>query len=315
MTAGDARGLVFDIQHFAVHDGPGIRTLVFLAGCPLRCAWCCNPESQVAGYALRHAASRCTQCLSCVDACTASGVAAGEHGPVFRRDRCAVCDDPACARACVAEAIGIQGEWLTAREAFERVAADEAFYRNSGGGVTLSGGEPLLQHRFAHELLTLCREASIHTALETCGHAPQDVLLGVEPLVDLFLFDLKAASASLHTQLVGVGNALILDNFRALARQAPGRVHVRIPVIPGLTDSDDNADALGAIVSGAGLSKVELRPYHGMGADKYAELGREYSLSRLPDFPSAVVVKRFARCLHGHGVASFVGEEEVEGAW
>src|SRR5512139_2686391 len=164
-------GLVFDIQHFSVHDGPGIRTTVFLKGCPLRCTWCCNPESQASHPELRRRLARCRQCLACVKACGRGGVEPLEGRPRFVRKVCETCDDFGCTKACPQRALSASGRSMTVTEVIEAVMADEAFFRNSGGGVTVSGGEPFLQPRFLAELLAGLGSAGIRTAVETCGYA------------------------------------------------------------------------------------------------------------------------------------------------
>lgn len=270
-----APGRLFDLQHYSVHDGPGIRTVVFLKGCPLRCLWCSNPESQDARPQLRHFMARCRACLECRSACPAGAVTAeeGRRAPRFDRARCEACGDWRCVEACPNEALAIAGYSMAAEAVADRVAADVDFYRNSGGGVTFSGGEPLAQPGFLADLLRACRARGVHTAVETCGHAPAEVLDAVEPLVDLFLFDLKAADDALHRRLTGAGNALVLGNLRRLCERAPGKVLPRLPLIPGLNDGAEALAAMADLLASLGLRHVELVPHHPLGRAKYAELG------------------------------------------
>jgi pyruvate formate lyase activating enzyme len=282
------RGIVFDIQHYAVHDGPGIRTLVFLKGCPLGCVWCCNPESQSAQPELRRLASRCQACLRCAGVCPVTAVREEDGSVVFDRAACARCRERACVDACCSQALSVAGTWMDVETVVARVAADEEFYENSGGGVTFSGGEPFAQHEFLHALLSACRGRGIQTAVETCGHVATHVLLEAEPLVDLFLFDLKLAEGARHRLLTGVDNRLILDNLAALARRSAARISLRVPLIPGLTDDEANLSAIAVIAAKHGLDVVYLQPYHPLGRDKYEQFGRPVPPEVLPLLPGAV---------------------------
>ena len=271
------QGRVFDIQHYAVHDGPGIRTLVFLKGCPLRCPWCCNPESQSFAPELRHTAPTCRACYACEKACPKGAVRAEDGMPRFHREGCAACGAP-CVDACPQGALAMVGEWMTTDRVMVAVAADKAFYDNSAGGVTFSGGEPFAQPAFLEELLDRSKLLGIHTAVETCGHVDPRVLARCVPLVDLFLYDLKVMDCGRHQSLTGVPNSVILENLRALAAKVPGKIVVRVPVVPGCTDNVANLEAIAAFLRSLGITKVELMPYHPLGVAKYAFFGRDYPL-------------------------------------
>jgi len=273
------KGLVFDIQHYAVHDGPGIRTTVFLKGCPLKCLWCCNPESQAFGPELRHVRARCQTCYSCAMACPSGAVQKGPDGPAFWRQACRECGARLCLEACARSALATVGQVVTAEDVTARIAADVPFYRNSGGGVTFSGGEPFVQPEFLRELLECCRSLGIHTAVETCGLVPSQTLIELEPLVGLFLYDLKVMDSDKHVAFTGNSNETILANLRALAEKARSRITVRVPLVPGCTDSAENIQAIADLMSELELPKAELMPYHELGRDKYAGLGREYPLT------------------------------------
>jgi pyruvate formate lyase activating enzyme len=268
------RGLVFNLQDYAVHDGPGIRTLVFLKGCPLRCAWCCNPESQNQLPELRHLGSRCRACFRCVQACPNHAARRMTDAPLFDRALCATCLEHACVDACCHDALSVTGELIDAGDVVAQVARNEAFFRNSGGGVTFSGGEPFFQAPFLLEALALCREKGIATAVETCGYARPADLLAAEPLVDLFLFDVKLVDPEEHRRATGSSNELILANLRRLAERAPGRVIIRVPLIPGYTDSFRNLRAIASLAVELGVAEVDLEPYHAMGCAKYTQTGR-----------------------------------------
>jgi pyruvate formate lyase activating enzyme len=277
-----ATGLVFQIERFAVHDGPGIRVAVFLKGCPLRCWWCHSPESQRATPELLLKTDRCIVCGSCVPACTHDAIAAVDDGYTTSRHRCAACGD--CTDLCPTGARTIVGREMTVPELMAEIDKDRVFVEQSGGGVTFSGGEPLMQPAFLAEALAACRAAGLHVAVETSGYAPwsaMQVVLGA----DLLFFDLKAADDDVHHRVTGVSNRRILDNFRRLSREHPA-VRPRIPLIPGINDDGADLDALGRIVAAAGLHEVDLLPYHTAGEAKYGRLGRPYPLGHVAP-PSA----------------------------
>jgi pyruvate formate lyase activating enzyme len=283
-----ASGIVFDIQHYAVHDGPGIRTLVFLKGCPLSCSWCCNPESQSPLPVLRRFALRCQACRRCAGVCWRGAVRTDGASVFFDRDRCALCRDMPCVAACSSQALVVSGGAMDADTVMTRVVADREFYRNSGGGVTFSGGEPFAQGDFLAGLLARCRGQRIHTAVETCGYVETGMLLAAEPLVDLFLFDLKLAAGERHRLHTGVDNTLILGNLAALAHRSAARVVLRVPLIPGINDDRDNLSAIAAIALGLGLAAIQVLPYHPLGRDKCREVGMPAPPEVAPPHPSAV---------------------------
>jgi pyruvate formate lyase activating enzyme len=270
-----ATGFIFLVERFAVHDGPGIRVAVFLKGCPLRCWWCHSPESQRVTPELFLKTDRCIVCGSCVPACTHDAIAEVDGGYTTSRERCAACGD--CTDLCPTGARTIVGREMTVPDLLAEIDKDRVFVDRSGGGVTFSGGEPLMQPAFLAEALEACRAAGLHTAIETSGYAPwsaMQVVLGA----DLVFFDLKAADDDMHHRVTGVSNRRILDNFRRLTRAHPD-VRPRIPLIPGINDDDANLDALGQIVASAGLHDVDVLPYHTAGEAKYGRLGRPYPLA------------------------------------
>ena len=270
-----SRGVVFDIQRYAVHDGPGIRTLVFLKGCPLRCAWCCNPESQEALPELMRRAALCDACGRCVAACPAGAISQKGRGvPVFNRSGCAGCRCFPCAGACPKDALARTGREAGAPEIIAEIVQDQDFYRNSGGGVTFSGGEPFMQPAFLGELLSGCRARGIHTAVETCGYARAEDILALEPSVNLFFFDLKVLDPEQHRRFTGQDNRIILDNFRRLAGLCPGKMTTRLTLVPGVSDTPENLSAVAGLLRELRLGVIELLEYHPLGLGKWEGLGR-----------------------------------------
>jgi len=275
--SNDMSGTVFNIQRYSIHDGAGIRTLVFLKGCPLRCLWCSNPESQRGAPQLGYIESRCVgtkDCSSpCVTACPVDAIRLNDTGKaVVDRDRCDVCGK--CAEACGKGALKVVGRAMTVAEVMAEVEKDRPFYRRSGGGVTVGGGEPLAQYQFAAELLEAARQSYIHTAMETCGHAPWPHLSAVLEHVDLLQFDIKHMGPVRHRDLTGQSNELILDNLsKVRSAMSPRDVIIRIPVVPGCNDSDENIRSTVKFAAGLGFKNVELVPYHRLGMSKYAQYG------------------------------------------
>ena len=268
-------GQVFNIQHFSTEDGPGIRTTVFMQGCPLRCLWCANPESQSAVPVLARRAVLCVGCGCCIRVCP-RGALAAESG-VFRidREKCSSCG--ACAQVCPSHAMFFYGERKDIDSVWQEVQRDSGYYAASGGGVTCSGGECMLQPDFVGELFRRCRAAGIHTALDTCGHFPSANLAKVLPFTDLVLYDLKSADSEKHRCLTGVGNELILENLRQILK-CPVSVYIRIPLIPGYNDSSDDLRAAASLISSLdGSLHIDLLPYHRFGAAKYEMLGLPYA--------------------------------------
>jgi pyruvate formate lyase activating enzyme len=272
------RGMVFNIQDYCIHDGPGIRTTVFLKGCPLRCQWCSNPESMNSRPQLGFIKMKCTKCGKCVSACTEGAMGgAVDEIPQIDRERCTNCGK--CVEVCGADALAVYGKEMTTEELFEAVRKDEIFYRGSGGGVTVSGGEPLQQPEFVCEFFDMCRGAAIHTAIETTGHTTHAVLERVLTLTDYVLFDLKHLNSIDHRRYTGQPNELILENAERVAASGVP-VLFRMPLVPGINDTDLNIQATAAFLQRVwkGAGRLELLAYHRLGMGKYEGLGKSYRL-------------------------------------
>lgn len=275
-------GCVFNIQHYSVHDGPGIRTIVFLKGCPLRCRWCCNPESQALLPELAYNPNKCigsSECHRCKETCPSGAIAAVETGKIaIDRDACNRCFE--CVEACPSRAMHIFGKTMNVAEVLRIVEADNAFYSRSGGGMTVSGGEPLMQPDFTIELIKEAKKRHIDATIETCGFADWSNLEKVARHLRLILFDIKSINAEKHKAFTGVTNELILDNFQRMRENFPDlHILVRIPLIPGLNDSEAEIGEILSFIKNAPKVTYELLPYHRMGQSKYEFLGRSYPMA------------------------------------
>jgi len=284
MKTKDPHGLVFDIQRYSIKDGPGLRVLVFIKGCPLRCLWCSNPESQTSQTEILYDEKRCYECGQCVIACQTKALIQDSRGKVSHDYlNCRLCGS--CIEACPSKARKWAGRWITVAELMREIERDLPFFRRSGGGVTLGGGEPMSQPEFVERILKACKEQNIHTSIETCGYAPWEVLKRLANYTDLFFYDLKQIDPDLHKQWTGVSNQVILRNLEEL-----GTIHsqivVRYPLIPGVNDSDPDILALIKFIRGfKTIHKVEISPYHRYGELKYSLLGRQYPMQGVQTLP------------------------------
>jgi pyruvate formate lyase activating enzyme len=268
-------GIIFNIQKYSIHDGPGIRTTVFLKGCPLSCWWCQNPESQLSGQEMIFWGDRCIGCGVCSTICLFDAIQIKNGIPITEKEKCILCGK--CIEKCPALAREMIGEKLTIEEVIKEIEKDLVFYEESGGGVTFSGGEPLGQSEFLEGLLNGCREKKIHTAVDTSGYISWEILNKISPKVDLFLYDLKLMDIERHKKYTGVSNEIILENLKKLS-SVHHNIFVRFPVIPGINDDYQNIKETGEFLSSLKIAQVNLLPYHYIGIDKYKRLGRTYKL-------------------------------------
>lgn len=280
------RGTVFNIQKFCIHDGPGIRTTVFFKGCPLRCRWCANPESQHDGFQLFYDAAKCLRCGCCQQACTRGAIVLREDSVHTDSSRCGGCRR--CVEACTlcgGKALSMEGKNYTAQEIVQEVCKDEVFYKTSGGGATFSGGEVLQQMNFAVQIAALLHERGISVACETSGYASAEKFSRLLDAVDILLFDVKHYDPQMHEQGTGVDNAQILGNLQT-ALASGKSVTARIPVIPGFNDRPGDAEGFGELLQGLGVQCVHLLPFHQFGEGKYEKLGAPYAYAGVPSMRS-----------------------------
>lgn len=300
-------GTLFRIERLAVHDGPGIRTVLFFKGCPLRCAWCSTPESQSSMPETLYTVEQCTGCGECIDACPQGALSFAPDGRIHT-DPTLCTGAGLCAKACRYGARKRVGGTLRLSKVLEEIEKDEIFYHRSGGGITLSGGEPLLQPAFARPLLEAARARGIPTALETCGHFSWEACEALGPFLDLVYVDLKHTDPSRHEALTGVGNEIILANLQRMDTLWTGTgLVVRVPLIPGINDDRENLEETAAVVQGLDrATRVELLPYHRYGVATYARLGRAYPLEDIRP-PSKNDVQAAAAIFTSHGLAVQIG--------
>ena len=299
---------VFNIQSFCIHDGPGIRTTVFLKGCPLRCVWCANPESNSARPELMTFAGKCTGCGACIKACPREAISLQERDgkmiAVTDRTKCVICGS--CTARCVNDAREISGKIMTVRECIDQVAGDRLFYEGSGGGMTISGGEALSRPQFSAHLFAAAHAEGIHTCIESCSYAKRETIDYVYQHIDIALLDVKHMDSSKHREYVGVPNELILDNIRHIHNDLHVPVIVRVPTIPGYNDSVENIRATAVFAASLGKDvRIHLLPYHKLGESKNENLGHPFSLGIEP--PSDEHMQDLKKVVEQEGVEAQIG--------
>jgi len=278
------KGMIFDIKRYAIHDGPGIRTTIFFKGCPLHCPWCHNPEGIKMEKEIIFWEDRCIKCGDCEIVCPEKAITLSNKGfPEINIEKCTLCGE--CLKVCHPQAIEVVGKEMSVEEVMTEIEKDLIFYDQSGGGVTFSGGEPLMQPEFLKELLKRCKERYIHTAVDTTGYVNRKKLIEVAEYVDLFLYDLKLMDSKMHKYYTGVSNEPILENLKELSRMEKN-INIRIPVIPGVNDSSKNINKTGEFLASLPFPPmVSLLPYHNSWLNKFKKLNMKWKpyIAKKPD--------------------------------
>lgn len=297
------KGIVFDAKRYAVDDGPGIRTTIFLKGCPLRCWWCHNPEGQVSKPELMYKSRRCIRCEECAGICPRTAIVHTADKVRIDRRLCNLCGK--CAQNCPSEALTIVGKEICVTDLMKEMEKDAPFYAESQGGITVSGGEPLLQIDFLGAILKECKERGIHTAVDTCGHVPWKAFEKISDDTDLFLYDIKTMNDKIHKKCTGVSNKLTLENLKRLA-QSGRNVQARFPIIPGINDDEDNIAKTAECLLSCDVRHVSLLPYHRAGIEKYKSLNRTYKLKKIQS-PSSEILNLIKEKLEALGLQVRIG--------
>ncbi len=305
----EPRGLVFSIQAHSVHDGPGARTTVFMSSCPLSCVWCCNPEGLFSHPVMLHSDVKCVRCGACISACPKGAVSVVDGKMTFDRKLCNVCETHECVDACLHEANSTSGKYYTIPELMRVFERDRMFW-GSKGGVTFSGGEPLMQKSFMLPLLKKCKDSYIHVTIETTSCLAPEYFMEAVRYVDWIFTDIKHMDSEKHKELTGVGNRLILENIGRLSQADwwNGIVVPRIPIIPGVNDSDENIEESARFVKDAGLEVINILPFHRLGESKYRQLGRTYRFQEMKA-PEPAHMKHLQDLIQKQGLYCFIGYE------
>lgn len=296
MKKTTSSGCISNIERYTLHDGPGIRTTVFLKGCPLRCLWCSNPETQEGHPQLAFFEERCNGCLRCIEQCPQNAISINQNSIKAELDfnKCNHCGE--CVGACSMDALVMIGKWVSTEEVANLVVRDKIFYQHSNGGVTLSGGDPLWQPEFAGEILRLCKENQIHTAIQSCGYGTKEQIDHIIPFLDLAIIDIKHSDSSAHHEQTGEGNEIILENIKYIDNKKIPIV-IQIPLIPDFNDSEEILKKIfkftGSLKNTLGVS---LLPYHSLGVPKYKHIGKSYPMPSIDIQPAEYLKEKIESC-------------------
>lgn len=297
------KGVIFNIQKYSIHDGPGIRTTVFLKGCPLNCWWCHNPESQKKQLQLIHFNSKCINCGRCENKCNEDAISIVDNKFYLDKSKCTLCGQ--CTDVCVQAALELAGKEVTVDEVVKEVKKDQIFYEESNGGVTFSGGEPMAQINFLEEALKSCNNYGIHTTVDTCAFTAWSNFEKILDYTDLFLVDLKHIDSNEHKKYTGVSNEIILENIKKLSNLGK-KIYIRMPIIPGINDSKEIIDRTISFLRDIKMAQLNLLPYHKIGMDKYKRLQENYKLEGLQE-PSQIHMKKLEEYFNRNGFNVKIG--------
>ena len=272
-------GIIFNIQEYSVNDGSGIRTTIFLKGCPLECNWCSNPEGKNSHIEIFHNKELCQKCLECIDSCPYEAVSIDNDGfPVFDRKECKKCEERTCVNNCLYNGIKITGENITPEFLFEKIKTNFLFFAKSEGGITFSGGEPLTQPDFVIKILELCERDGITAGVETSGMFDWEKVKNFIHKFEFIYFDIKCVTPGIHKKYTGADNTFILNNLEKISALLKDKITVSVPVIPGFNDSEKEMGGIADLCLECGITKARLIPYHSLGQSKYSMLGLEYKM-------------------------------------
>ena len=300
--------VIFDIQGFSVHDGPGCRTLIFMKGCPLRCSWCSNPEGQLPYPEPLYRHEKCLMDLNCVTACTHQAIRQHENSLVIQKEHCRECVGHECIGSCYSRALELAGYTITLDDLFTKIQRDRPFW-GSGGGITLTGGEPFVQHEFTYRFLKKCYNSHIHTAIETCGSIPWQNIEPSLEFLDWIFYDLKHADSVKHHTETGAGNELIFENALKISQRFNGRLIYRLPLIPAYNDSHEAIAGLASFIKSTGRYEINILPMHHLGSEKYILAGKENYRWKSRPIPDADSLSRVKGWFEDLGVKCYLGSE------
>jgi pyruvate formate lyase activating enzyme len=300
-----SEGLIFDIKRYAINDGPGIRVVIFFKGCNLHCSWCHNPESISGDVEKMYSPSKCIKCGTCVAVCPENAITLSSDGITTDAELCTLCGR--CADVCPTKAFEMSGKAMSVSEIMDVIEKERIFFEQSGGGVTFSGGEPLVHSKLLIKLLDECGRRGIHRTIDTAGHVKTETLLDVAVRTDLFLYDLKMMDSGLHQQWTGVGNEMILHNLKTLA-ESGAKIIIRIPLIGGVNDNEENTRQTAEFISGlAGEKKeVHLLPYHNIAQTKYMKLGKQNDFDLFTE-PEREILDQIIETFSEYGITANIG--------